>query len=335
MHRVIELDRAAFAALPPVGTMSAPSAAMLALTAADAFLAVRADGGRIVARAAVWWNDAPLLDGVPVGRVGHFATEDEGAAIRLLDAARALLHARGHNMAVGPLDGSTWFSYRFVVDARGVLAEPRAPFALEPAQPAEWPDLWTRAGWHLCARYHSSVVQELAAVDAPSMRARLDAHGISLRPLDPRDWSAELDRLYDVAAAAFAAAPLASPITRERFHQLYTPFHASVQPDLVLFAERDGEAVGFGFAYPDMTPVARGGAVDTVVIKTVAVHPARRVPGLGGVLVNELHARARALGYRQAIHALMHDDNVGSTRLSARFGVPMRRYALFAAPTAA
>jgi hypothetical protein len=53
------------------------------------------------------------------------------------------------------------------------------------------------------------------------------------------------------------------------------------------------------------------------------------------VLVNELHARARALGYRQAVHALMHDDNVGSTRLSARFGVPMRRYALFAAPTAA
>ena len=53
--------------------------------------------------------------------------------------------------------------------------------------------------------------------------------------------------------------------------------------------------------------------------------------GLGGVLMDEVQQAARALGYRRAIHALMHDDN-RSRRLSDRYARTIRRYALFSKP---
>lgn len=84
-------------------------------------------------------------------------------------------------------------------------------------------------------------------------------------------------------------------------------------------------AGGFAVGLPDRLDAAR----QTFVVKTVSVLPAVAGIGLGRVLVDGLHAAGRALGYRRAIHSLMHDDNV-SRHLSARFGSrPLRRYALF------
>ena len=78
---------------------------------------------------------------------------------------------------------------------------------------------------------------------------------------------------------------------------------------------------------PDAAQAARGEAVDTVVVKTLAVDPEARGAGLGGALVRAVQERARRKGYRRAIHALMHDGNA-STRISRRLGRPIRRYAL-------
>jgi L-amino acid N-acyltransferase YncA len=69
--------------------------------------------------------------------------------------------------------------------------------------------------------------------------------------------------------------------------------------------------------------------VDTVIVKTVAVLPGRRLAGLGNVLVARCQQAARALGFRRAIHALMHESN-NSRNLSAHYAKPFRRYTIFA-----
>lgn len=69
--------------------------------------------------------------------------------------------------------------------------------------------------------------------------------------------------------------------------------------------------------------------MDTVIIKTVAVLPGRAYAGLGNVLVARVQAIAYALGYRRAIHALMHDSN-NSRNLSDRYARSIRRYTLYA-----
>jgi hypothetical protein len=43
---------------------------------------------------------------------------------------------------------------------------------------------------------------------------------------------------------------------------------------------------------------------------------------------------ARKLGFRRAIHALMHEENVSRT-ISGRYGRTIRRYALYARPLGA
>ena len=47
------------------------------------------------------------------------------------------------------------------------------------------------------------------------------------------------------------------------------------------------------------------------------------------VLVGMVQRKAYELGYRRAIHALMHERNV-SQNISRRYARPIRRYALFA-----
>jgi GNAT superfamily N-acetyltransferase len=65
------------------------------------------------------------------------------------------------------------------------------------------------------------------------------------------------------------------------------------------------------------------------VVKTVATAPGARGLGLGGHMLDLIRQRARALGGRGVIHALMHVDNF-SMRMSARHRTRVfRRYALY------
>jgi L-amino acid N-acyltransferase YncA len=110
---------------------------------------------------------------------------------------------------------------------------------------------------------------------------------------------------------------------------MYVPLRERLVADLVLVAEdAAGRPCGYQLAYPDPGTLAAGGA-RRVILKTVAVAPAARGTGLGHHLLDVLRQRARALGYRSLIHALMHASNP-SMRMSARQGSQVfRRYALY------
>jgi GNAT superfamily N-acetyltransferase len=92
-------------------------------------------------------------------------------------------------------------------------------------------------------------------------------------------------------------------------------------------AEQAGRLIGFMFAVPDALEARRGGS-GTVIMKTLAVDPSAAGKGLGGVLFDLAQRSARDLGFRRAIHALIHDANV-SGRISGRYARTIRRYALF------
>ncbi len=63
----------------------------------------------------------------------------------------------------------------------------------------------------------------------------------------------------------------------------------------------------------------------------MAVLPDHASAGLGGLLLERVQTIACDLGYRRAIHALMHDANI-SCNLSRRYATPMRVYSIFARP---
>jgi GNAT superfamily N-acetyltransferase len=284
--------------------------------------------GSLVARCSCWWRDTASPDGARIGVIGHYAASDEDAGAALLSRACEVLAAEGCTTAVGPMDGTTWRRYRFIVD-RG--NEP--PFFLEPQNPPGWPTHWASAGFSPFASYTSALNHDLDADDPRSSgaSARLAAAGISIRAFDPAQPEVELRRIFRLSSVSFSGNLFYGPISEFEFLDQYRALLPFVCPELILLAEREGSLVGFVVALPDVLQVRpgarRGTVVDTMIVKTVGVDPGVSGMGLGSLLVALVQRRASRLGFRRAIHALMHETNA-SRRISDRYACTFRRYAL-------
>jgi len=283
------------------------------------------EAGSLVARCSCWWSAVPMLGTRRIGVIGHYAAESAASSATLLARACALVAAQDADVAVGPMDGNTWRRYRFIVE-RG--REPA--FFLEPDNPDDWPQHWIDAGFSPLATYTSAVNDDLWAEDArtvPARRRFADA-GIAIRPFDATRVADELRDIFRLSTAAFAGNFLYAPIGEAEFRAQYDAVLPYVRPELVLMAHAGERLAGFVFVVPDLLQARRGMTVDTVIVKTIAVDPAMGGMGVGGVLLDLVQRKAAELGYRRAIHALMHETNV-SQRLSRRSGTTFRRYALF------
>ena len=291
--------------------------------APDASL-VEVDNRALVAQCSCWWRGTPD----DVGFIGHYSAAHADAGAAILEQACEVLATAGCTSAVGPVDGNTWRRYRFVVE-RG--SEPA--FFLEPDNPGDWPRHWAAAGFSPSVTYTSALNDDLSIEDPRTTEslARFATAGISIRAFDPARADADLRRIFALTTVAFRHNFLYSPIEKAEFlaqNRALLPF---VQPELILLAERGATLVGYMFALPDLLQMQRGLASDTVVLKTIAVDPSASGMGLGGTLMDLVQRRARQMGFRRAIHALMHDANASRT-ISRRYARTIRHYALFSRP---
>ena len=287
---------------------------------------------RLVARASLWWG-ATHAPGV--GTLGHAAWETVPAGVELVTAALARLREAGCRRVLGPIDGSTWRSYRVVTEA-APSGEAEPPFASEPFPPPEVGEALRRVGFAPVAHYVSARVDRLPdrAAAWGAARRQLGEAGITVRPFDTERVGDELARLVPLALRAFGDNPFYTPLPEAEVRAMYAPLAAQNDPRLMLVAERAGDLVGFHLGFPDAAQAARGEAVDTVICKTLAVAPAARGQGLGGALTLGLEESARQLGLRRSIHALMHEGN-DSLKISRHGARIMRRYALLGCELAA
>jgi len=301
------------------------SAEELAHHAPDAHWLLSGDGGELLARCSLWWRAVAGYRNKRLGYIGHYAASDMERGKELLRLAGAELARNGCNLAVGPLDGSTWRRYRFVT-GRG--SEP--PFFLEPDNPDDYPLHFETAGFTPMARFFSSINPDLEqSVSLPEeQEKRLRDAGITLRTLDPQDFDGELARIFDLSVTGFRDNFLYTPIDRDEFLTMYGKVRAYTKPELVLFAQCEDEPVGFIFALPDMLRLQRGEPLDTVILKSMAVLPQWNGKGIGALLMARVTENARQSGFRRAIHALMHENN-RSRDMSRHYGPEIRQYTLF------
>jgi len=316
-------DRARFCAL----AASPLSPAAVARQKPDASLML-ADSDSVAARCSLWWQETPAYAGHRLGYVGHYAAVDDAAAHELLGRAGARLAQQGCTLAVGPVDGNTWQRYRFVTE-RG--DEP--PYFLEPDNPDDWPRQFRAFGFTPLAQYYSALNADLGVAD-PRMTVlaqRVHDHGITIHTLEADRFEEELRRVHALSLLSFRDNFLYSPISEEDFLAQYSALRRHLRPDLVLLAEKGNELIGYLFGIPDLLRAQRGAALDTAILKTMAVHPAHAGLGLGSLLMARFHEAARQAGFSRALHALFHESN-RSGRLSAHSAHIFRRYTLFGLP---
>lgn len=330
MPPVLTVTTAEAAAALPAGSIAALGLAQFRARPPLAHLAQLDDTEALAARCSIWRRLDAQGHETDEGLIGHFAASEgdagAAAAAAVLQQACSALRRHGCRRVIGPLDGSTWHRYRFLTD-RG--NEP--PFFLEPDNPDAWPDHFRAQKFRPIAAYTSALNEDLAVVD-PRTEERTEAlgkRGVVIRTLDPTRLDQELDRLYQMSSVTFVTNYLYSPIDRDAFLAMYQPLRDHLVPELIHLAEAESELIGYMFGLPDLNEAGRGTPVQTVILKTVAVHPAWAGHGLGAVLVDRCQRSAYRLGYRRAIHALMYEGN-RSRNISGRSGHTMRRYTLFA-----
>jgi GNAT superfamily N-acetyltransferase len=300
----------------------------LARHACDEHWTLVNNNGEPVGRCSLWWRHAPSLPGYRLGIIGHYAVRDAEAARALLQHACEQLTAHGCTMAVGPMDGNTWRRYRLITE-RG--SEP--VFFLEPDNPDDWPGHFYGAGFAPLAHFSSAINTELARED-PRMQEvgdRLTTRGVRIRPLNLQRLEDDVHHLYTLSRLSFQDNLLFMPIEEAEFIAQYRHILPRVRPEMVLIAEHLERPIGFVFAVPDLLQAGRGGEIDTVILKTVAVMPECAGAGLGSLLMARVHEIARQLGYTRVIHALMHETN-NSLKISRHSAKTIRRYTLFARP---
>jgi GNAT superfamily N-acetyltransferase len=264
-----------------------------------------------------------------VGLLGLYAARPEANAHRaaaVLDAACAWLRASGCKRVVGPVNGSTWYDYRFA------LCDDSA-FMLDPATPTAYLEHWRCAGFGVAERYRSTVYSRDRFCFARAARfgARMSGRGVCATALDAGTFQEALPEIHSLCNEAFAANPYFTRIEYQAFADIYEPLGALLDPRWTRVArDASGGLLGFAFAYPNLLDMSSGDDVGSLVkrslvIKTVAARP--QAAGVGAWLVEQLHQAAYDEGYERVFHALMHDDNP-STQIHRSASQTCRRYVL-------
>jgi GNAT superfamily N-acetyltransferase len=201
---------------------------------------------------------------------------------------------------------------------------------MEPSNSPQWPRQFAANGFREIASYFSARVDNLTIESARLDRARIRMTqlGVLVRPLRKEQLASDLKQIYAVSRVAFRDHLFFDPISEADFLEQYYPLEQSILPELILIAEHAGQVIGFCFAIPDRLQSARGELIDTVIIKTFATLPELQYAGLGQILLEQTQQRAAMLGFRHGIHALVAESGPVQ-KISQRYAVPFRRYALF------
>ncbi len=227
---------------------------------AEYFLAERE--GRVVGRIAAIANR--LHNETHLDRIGFFGffecERDQAVADALFGAAAEWLRSRAFDTMRGPASFS-------VNDECGLLVDgfETPPTLMMPHNPPYYAELIERAGFsgvkNLLAyqggdrtfrRYEPVPARLERAVEI--MRQRM---GITLRPLDMKDFANEVERIKVVYNAAWEKNWGFVPMTDHEIEHLADQFRQVAVPDIIPFAEKDGRVVGFGLGLPDLNVVLR------------------------------------------------------------------------------
>ena len=221
---------------------------------AEYFLARRE--GRVVGRIAAIHNRLHNeVHGDKAGFFGFFECEDDAAAAgALFDAVAAWLRARGLDTMRGPANFS-------VNDEIGLLVDgfDTPPVLMMPHNPRRYVPLVEGAGF---TKAKDLIVFQRAATALPQRLADGAAllekrYKIRTRSIDMKRFGDEVALVKKLYNAAWQKNWGYVPMTEHEIDHLAKQLKQIVVPELVIFAEREGETIGFAVALPDLNVALR------------------------------------------------------------------------------
>jgi len=302
--------------------------------------------GRIVGRITAIHNR--LHNETHRDRVGFFGffecVEDAGAARGLFDAAGAWLRERGLDAMRGP----TSFSMN---EEAGLLVDgfETPPAVLMPHNPRYYPELLEAAGFHKAKDLlvYQTTSDRLPERLVDGVRTLAKRYRITARSLQRRRLAEEVALVKRLYNAAWERNWGFVPMTDREIDHLASQLKQVLVPELVAFAERDGETLGFAVALPDMNDALKanpsGGLFPGILkvlwaaqrIKRIRVLLLGTVPewrgkGIDALLYKTIWEEGYRKGYRWAEAGWILEDNHAMRNALVRMGFEIyKTYRLF------
>jgi GNAT superfamily N-acetyltransferase len=303
--------------------------------------------GRIAALADPRYNE---FHGTNQGGFGMFeCINDVGVARGLFDAAAGWARAQGFASLMGPANFSSNYECAVLVD--GFDAPPVVMMAYNPRY---YPELYEACGF---AKAKDLYAFELSSsVPPPEKVARVaekirQREGVVVRPVNLRDFEAEVRRIKEIYNSAWEKNWGFVPMTEHEFDHLAQEMRAIIRPELLLIAEVQGEPVAFSMTIPDANPAikAANGRLTTFGLPiglakmlltvrkirrlrliTLGIKEGYRKRGLDAILYLDTLKTARELGYTGGeISWTLEDNHLVNRAIESMGGRKYKTYRVY------
>lgn len=251
--------------------------------------------------------------------VGFFESFDNRDAVnKMLSYVIRKAQKEGKTRLVGPIDASIYIRYRFKVNRFNET------YTGEPYNKDYYQKLWESCGFVVSDNYVSNSMRCVTKQDFDEKLNRIYKRylerGYKFKSLDD-DFDEKLSDVYELLMDRFSEFKGYQRITKEQFISMFSSLKYIAIDEMMKFAYKDDELVGFCLALPNygfdslgsITPKKLLGILKTkyfpreYVILYAGAH--KKTPGLGAAL---MHAIRNELYENQctSIAALIHEGNM-------------------------
>ena len=290
------------------------------------------DESNIVIGSLHLWHNRPDYNGRKTSYIGNVNIHEKYRKNeeQLFNKIFEELKKEGIETIIGPLNGTTWNTYRYVTEKGN-----GRPFLLEPWNEDYSVSLFEKLDFKHLAGYISTVMEGMDSDGRKNLDKKIEKlkkfdyyKDIRVESAENKDLLKVLNKVYDLTVEAFKNNFLYSELEREIFLKMYLSYEDKIVKKFFKMLYLKGELIGYVFGIPDYTELGYKGKIDTIILKTIAVSPEYNGKGMGYILINSLVEEAEKEGYENVIYALMHESNV-SKNIGLLLGNMLRRYTLF------
>jgi len=294
---------------------------------ADAEFFLARQGGRVVGRiAAIIDRNHNQFHQEKAGFFGFYESVNDVAVARaLLERARQWVFERGAEFLRGPVNPSTNYECGMLIEGFDL-----DPMVMMTYNPKYYPVLMDQVGLRkakdLLAYLSNANTIDMKKIGRVADKV-LATNGVRVRPINMKDFAADVDKVWNVYRAAWSRNWGFIPMTHEEFVQMGKEMKMILKPELVLIGEVGDRVVGFALALPDVNHAlkpARGSLFPTGLLKilyyqrlirnvrvlALGVVEEYRASGLAAGFYATLVRSARKLGFGDCEMSWILEDNV-------------------------
>ena len=316
----------------------------------QSFLAVK-DGRDVGRITAIWNRNHQQFHGEDVGFFGFFeCIDDREVGAALFEAAAGWLREHGLTRMRGPANFSSNEEWGLLVD--GWNGTPKVMMTYNPRW---YPALLDAAGFtkakDLVAYFipHNVIPERLARGNEIVRRRSPD---VTIRSINMKKFESEVAIISGIYNRSWEKNWGFVPMTDLEIGHMAKELRPVVDPDLIYFAEKAGEVIGFSMSLPDVYPALRKAngrlfplgllkllwyarKAEWVRVLTLGLLPEHRKSGIDVMMYDHLFKVCQRKGYRGGEFSWLLEDNLAiRTAMDNLGGYVYRTYRLYEKPVA-